>query len=65
MTCGIVNHIIIKCNLDRGCIDYFTHGTMTWSQDTVCQDQQSSIGEQWWRASVQALEMPVTICLGF
>lgn len=54
-----MNHIIIKCNLDRGCIDYFTHRTMTWSQDTVYQDQQSSTGWQWRRASVQPLGMPV------
>lgn len=30
-----MNHIVTKCNLDRGCIDYFTHRATTWSQDTL------------------------------
>lgn len=60
-----MNHTIIKCDLERDCIDYFAYGTMTCSQDSTNEDQQSSVGLQWWGAGVQALGTSVAIRLGF
>lgn len=43
------------------CINHFAEVTMTWSQETTYQDQQSSVGNQWWRAWVQILGTSVAI----